>query len=126
MSFEGAIRVFGLDHHEQNELDQLVAQWRSKQPRNKLRTTFYDMHNSERDLLGPAIPAVVRRRRFVLGWSAMAVDKLNRRCNLDGFYSVDGADLSGLGVDEFVRIDVVYRNRSEGGIETVFEIAHHR
>lgn len=119
MSFEGAIRVFGLDHSEQNELDQLVAQWRSKQPRNKLRTTFYDMHNSERDLLGPAIPDVVRRRRFVLGWSAMAVDKLNRRCNLDGFYSVDGADLSGLGVDEFVRDNRVTDEVSRAGLASL-------
>jgi hypothetical protein len=51
------------------------------------------MQNSERRLMGPNVPAVIRQRSFVLGWSSTAVDKLNRRCNLDGFYEANGIDL---------------------------------
>lgn len=96
------IRVPSLDHSEQNALDELVKQWRDKRPRNNLRAAFYDMKNSERSLMSPQIPGIVRRRRFVLGWSAMAVDKLNRRCNLERFYS-GRYDLAGLGADEVWR-----------------------
>lgn len=92
-----------LDHQEQSTLDVLVKQWRAKRPRNNLRSAFYDMKNSERSLMADAVPATVRRRRFVLGWSAIAVDKLNRRCNLDGFYSPVGMDLRSMGMDEVSR-----------------------
>jgi hypothetical protein len=71
--------------------------------RNNLRSALYDMKNSERHLMAQAVPDVVRRRRFVLGWSAIAVDKLNRRCNLDGFYDAAGNDLDSLGLDDVVR-----------------------
>ena len=86
------ISILDLTHDEQNALDELVTQWRSKRTRNNLRTALYDMKNSERSLMSEKMPSVVRRRSFVLGWSALSVDKLNRRCNLDSFYDEGGRD----------------------------------
>jgi hypothetical protein len=94
------IAILDLSTGEQNALDELVAQWRARRTRNNLRTAFYDMENSERHLFSDQVPAVVRRRRFVLGWSALTVDKLNRRCHLEGFYDALGGDLTALGLDE--------------------------
>ena len=105
------IRVSDLTEDEQAELDELVMQWREKRPRNNLRAAFYDMTNSERPLMSNQIPAVIRRRKFVLGWSAIAVDKLNRRCNLNGIYDAAGYDLDALGLDDLIR-----RNRLMGEI----------
>ena len=68
------IRVADLTEAEQESLDALVNQWRKKRPRNDLRSSLYDMKNSERHLMAQSVPDVVRRRRFVLGWSGIAVD----------------------------------------------------
>lgn len=94
------IRIPDLTHQEQDALDDLVAQWRAKRNRNNLRSAFYDMKNSERSLFSDQAPDVVRRRRFVLGWAALAVDKLYRRCTLEGFYDARGEDLDALGLDD--------------------------
>lgn len=112
---QGLIRVPDLTHDEQNTLDELVAQWRAKRRRNNLRSALYDMKNSERHLMAQAVPDVVRRRRFVLGWSAMAVDKLNRRCNLEGFYDAAGNDLGSLGLDDVVRDNRLVSEVSQAG-----------
>ena len=113
------IRVSDLTHFEQNALDVLVAKWRAKRPRNNLRTAFYDMKNSERSLMDKGVPDVIRRRRFVLGWSALAVDKLNRRCNLDGFYEANGYDLSSLGIDELIRSNRLLGKYSQAGVSSL-------
>ena len=94
------ITILDLSTGEQNALDELITQWRARRGRNNLRTAFYDMENSERHLFSEQVPAVVRRRKFVLGWSALTVDKLNRRCHLEGFYDASGQDLGALGLDE--------------------------
>lgn len=96
------ITVSALSVGEQNALDVLVTQWRAKRSRNNLRTAFYDMKNSHGPLMSEQVPAVVRRRSFVLGWSALAVDKLNRRCNLESFYDVGGRNLDRLGLDQII------------------------
>src|SRR5512139_2939358 len=113
------IRISALEHFEQNALDELVAQWRAKRPRNNLRSSLYDMKNSERHLMGQAVPDVVRRRRFVLGWSAIAVDKLNRRCNLEGFYDANGNDLGSLGLDVVVEDNRLTSEVSQGGVSSL-------
>lgn len=110
------IRIPGLAHDEQNALDELVAQWRAKRSRNNLRTAFYDMKNSERSLLSGQIPEAIRNRRFVLGWSAISVDKLNRRCNLDGFYDAGGNDLDSLGLGELSRVNRLTSELSQAGV----------
>lgn len=113
------IRVPGLTEDEQDALDALVTQWRSKRSRNNLRSAFYDMKNSERSLMAAQIPAVVRRRRFVLGWSAIAVDKLNRRCNLENFYDASGNDLDSLGLPELMRDNRLVGEFSQAGVSSL-------
>lgn len=113
------IRVPDLAHDDQKALDGLVVQWRAKRPRNNMRAALYDMKNSERHLMSPQIPAVIRRRRFVLGWSAMAVDKLNRRCNIDDFYDANGADLGSLGLPEFVKENRLTSEVSQAGVSSL-------
>lgn len=101
MSLE-TIRVPSLSTGEQNTLDTLVTQWRAKRRRNNLRSAFYDMKNSHAPLMSEQVPAVVRRRDFVLGWSALSVDKLNRRCNLREFFDEKGRNLDRLGLDQVI------------------------
>lgn len=113
------IRVADLDHDEQATLDELVVQWRKKRPRNNIRAAFYDMKNSERSLMADAVPNVVRRRRFVLGWSAIAVDKLNRRCNLETFYDKSGADVASLGLDQIERDNRLPSEVSQAGVSSL-------
>ena len=113
------INVPGLMHAEQAALDVLVATWRAKRQRNNLRTALYDMKNATSHLMSPEVPAVIRARSFVLGWSAIAVDKLNRRCNVDGFYAPDGTDLDGLGLDDLVRENRLMSELSQTGVSSL-------
>ena len=108
-----------LTEDEQDALDELVLQWRAKRPRNNLRSAFYDMTNSERSLMSGQIPAVIRRRKFVLGWSAIAVDKLNRRCNLNGFYDAAGHDLDSLGLGDLIRGNRLMGEISRAGLSSL-------
>lgn len=113
------ITVLDLTHAEQKALDELVGQWRDKRPRNNLRTAFYDMTNSVEALKSGQIPTVIRRRKFVLGWSAISVDKLNRRCNLDDFYDAGGVDLDSLGLGDYVRENRLTSEISQAGISSL-------
>lgn len=99
-SSDRRIIVPPLTTDEQDALDELVLQWRAKRPRNAKRAGMYDMKNATRRLMSATVPASVKRRAFVLGWSAAAVDKLNRRCNLETFYDRGGIDLDELGMNE--------------------------
>jgi hypothetical protein len=63
-----------------------------------LRAAYYDGRNAVRDL-GISTPPNFRRIATVLGWSAKAVDVLNRRCHLDRFV-VPGMDIDSLGVTD--------------------------
>lgn len=109
------IQIADLTDDEQADLDRLVLQWRAKRPRNNLRSAFYDMKNSYRHFMAPTVPTVVRQRSFVLGWSAMAVDKLNRRCNLEGFYDAAGIDLDSLGMSDIMRTNRLASEINQGG-----------
>lgn len=113
------IVVSDLTDDEQAVLDELVRQWRDKRPRNNLRSAFYDMTNSERALMSGQVPGVIRRRKFVLGWSATAVDKLNRRCNLNGFYDAAGHDLDSLGLSELIRQNRLLAEISQAGLSSL-------
>lgn len=113
------ILVTDLEHFEQNALDELILQWRQKRPRNNMRSALYDMKNSERSLMSKQVPDVIRRRRYVLGWSAIAVDKLNRRCNIADFYDANGADLDSLGLSEFMRVNRFRSEISQAGVSSL-------
>lgn len=113
------IIISALSEAEQGLLDELVMQWRAKRPRNNLRAAFYDMKNASRPLMSSNAPAVVKRRRFVLGWSATAVDKLNRRCNIDNFYDPSGYDLNELGLDVLEQTNMLRSELSQAGTSSL-------
>jgi hypothetical protein len=116
-----AERIFvpGLTDDEQASLDELVTQWRAKRRRNNLRAGFYDMKNATRHLMATNAPPVVKNRSFVLGWSSIAVDKLNRRCNIDGFYDKSGTDLDTLGLAELWRDNRLGMEFSQAGLSSL-------
>lgn len=116
---ERLIRISALEHDEQNALDELVTQWRAKRERNNLRAAFYDLKTSERSLLTKDVPMVIRRKKFVLGWSALAVDKLNRRCNVDDFYDAAGNDLDDLGLADLARENRLTSELSQAGVSSL-------
>lgn len=113
------IVMFDLTDDEQSSLDELVSQWRAKRGRNNLRSAFYDMKNASRHLMSSNAPVVVKRRKFVLGWSAIAVDKLNRRCNLDGFYDASGYNLGDLGLANLERENRLRAELSQAGVSSL-------
>lgn len=115
------IYVASLSEPEQDTLDFLVAQWRAKRPRNNMRAAFYDMQNATRHLMTRNVPRVIQRRKFVLGWSAIAVDKLARRCNLEGFYDAGPAsvNLSELGLDDVLRDNRLTLDFKQTGISSL-------
>jgi hypothetical protein len=92
------IIVPGLDDDEQATFDVLWSQLQAKAARNLLRASYYDGKRAIRQV-GTVIPPQYYRLGIVLGWSAKAVDVLNRRCNLDGFVWPEG-NLLDLGGDE--------------------------
>lgn len=118
-SFENRIVVADLSSDDQASLDELVAQWRAKRPRNNLRAAMYDMKNATNHLMSSNAPAEVKRRKYVLGWSAMAVDKLNRRCNIDGFYDPNGNDLSSLGFADLEKSNRLRTELSQAGLSSL-------
>lgn len=113
------IVITDLSDDEQASLDELLAQWREKRPRNNLRSAFYDMKNATRHLMSANAPAEVKRRKYVLGWSALAVDKLNRRCNIDGFYDPSGHNLADLGLADLERANRLRTELSQAGISSL-------
>lgn len=113
------IVISDLSDFEQDALDELVLQWRDKRPRNNLRSAFYDMKNATRPLISSNAPVVVKRRRFVLGWSSTAVDKLNRRCNIDDFYDPSGHRLADLGLEELERTNLLRSELSQAGTSSL-------
>lgn len=119
MNPERRISVSDLAHDEQNALDVLVDQWRRKRPRNALRSGFYDMKNATRHLMSANAPAEVKRRSYVLGLSASAVDKLNRRANIDGFHEAHGYSLDDLGLPELERSNQLRLELSQAGISSL-------
>lgn len=119
MTNDRRIVITELSDSEQAALDELLAQWRTKRPRNNIRSAFYDMKNATRHLMSANAPAEVRRRKYVLGWSALAVDKLNRRCNIDGFYDPSGHNLADLGLTDLERANRLRTELSQAGVSSL-------
>lgn len=113
------IYVSALSESEQDALDQMNGIWRAKRPRNALRAGFYDMQNATNALMSQKVPQTIRRRKFVLGWSATAVDKLARRCNLGGFYETSGVDLDALGLPDLLRANRFELDFNQIGISSL-------
>lgn len=119
MTDDRRIVIADLSDEDQASLDELLAQWRAKRPRNNLRSGVYDMKNATRHLMSANVPAVIKRRAFVLGWPALAVDKLNRRCNLDGFYDASGHNLADYGLSELERNGRLRLDLSQAGTSSL-------
>lgn len=118
-SLENRIVVADLSEEDQESLDELVSQWRAKRPRNNLRSGFYDMKNATRHLMSSNAPVEVKRRKYVLGLSAAAVDKLNRRCNIDGFYDPSGHNLDALGLPVLEQTNRLRSELSQAGVSSL-------
>ena len=118
-ALDSRIIVADLTDADQASLDELIAQWRAKRPRNNLRSAMYDMKSATRHLMSSNAPAEVKRKSYVLGWSAMAVDKLNRRCNIDGFYDPNGYDLDELGLPLLEKSNRLRQEFSQAGVSSL-------
>lgn len=117
MSALDRITILDLDTGEQNELDTLLTQLKNKLPRNELRAAFYDGKNAVKDL-GISTPPNMARVATVLGWSAKAVDILNRRCNLEGFRLPVGAE-DDMGVAELWDDNHLATEASQAGVSSL-------
>lgn len=115
------IIITDLEPDEQNTLNQLFDQLKQKAPRNRLRSAYYDGKNAIRDL-GISTPPNFRRIAIVLGWSAKAVDILNRRCNLDGFV-VPGADADEFGMGDLWTDNYLDTEAPQAGVSSLIHSA---
>lgn len=116
-----SVIVEGLDEAEQDTLTGLIENLRAKAPRNLLRSAYYDGKNAVRDL-GIAMPPNFRRIAVVLGWSAKAVDILNRRCNLDGFV-VPGRSADEFGMSELWADNYLDTEAPQAGVSSLIHAA---
>lgn len=113
------ITLPGVDDDTNALLRHLLEQLRRSQPRNTLRSSYYDGRRAIRQV-GTVIPPQYYRLGIVLGWSAKAVDILARRCNLDRFVWPDG-DLDSLGMSELWERNFL---GSEVSAATVLSLMH--
>lgn len=112
------ITVPSLTHDEQSALSELMAQLDGKLPRNLLRAAYYDGKNAVKDL-GISTPPNFQRIATVLGWSAKAVDILNRRCNLDGVRIPGIEDVDSVGVGQLWRDNYLDTEASQAGVSSL-------
>lgn len=91
-------RIPALSDDENDLARGLLRQLDDKATRNLLRASYYDGKRAVHQV-GSVIPPQYYRLALVLGWSAKAVDLLQRRCNLERFVWPDG-DLDGLGASQ--------------------------
>lgn len=92
------LRVKGLSSDETVILNLLIEQLAAKEPRNRLRSAYYDGRRAVRQV-GTVIPPQYTKLGLALGWAAKGVDGLARRCNLDKMVWTNG-DLNSLGMQE--------------------------
>lgn len=100
--------VQGLAPEDQTDFDELVEVWRVKLMRNCLRKKYYSQKNTLKDL-GIAIPPVLKKMEYALGWPAKAVDMLSVRSRFDGFVTPGDVDH---GVNDILKennFSVLYR-----------------
>lgn len=109
--------VAGLSSNEQQTLNALLTSLKAKTPRNLLRSAYYDGRNAVRDL-GISMPPSFRQVATVLGWSAKAVDILNRRCTLKGF-TVPGLADADLGLDELWASNYLQTEAPQAGVSSL-------
>lgn len=111
------IRVPGLDDVEQDILTGLLKQLHDKRQRNQLRSAYYDGKNAVRDL-GISTPPSMKRVAVVLGWSAKAVDLLNRRCRWERF-EVPGMSADDLGLTDLTDQNQLRMESRQAGLSSL-------
>lgn len=111
----------GLTPDEQAEFGFLANQLVVKSTRNVLRAAYYDGKNAVQDL-GISTPPNFRRIATVLGWSAKAVDILNRRCRLEAF-DVPGLSVADLGWDDLWRANRLSSEAPQAGVSSLIHAA---
>ena len=100
MSSADRLRVPGLTDNEQAWVDLLWKVLADRRRGNLIRKGTYDMQRAA-DLSSTLVAPQYATAKAVLGWNTKAVDMLNRRTNLEGFYWPDG-DLESLGYTDLV------------------------
>jgi len=83
-------RVLGLDEDRQALVQKLATALHEKAHRNELRRSYYDMHNTLKDL-GISVPPTMKSVEVVAGWPAKGVDSMSLRTILDGWTATDGS-----------------------------------
>lgn len=94
------LRVPQLSGEENDILNKLLAKLGKTNPRNTLRSSFYDGRRAVAQL-GTVIPPQYQNIALALGWTAKGVDGLARRVNIDRFVWADG-ELDSLGIRDLV------------------------
>lgn len=117
MSEFETITIPALTVDEQRTLNGLLEFLASKTPRNRLRSAYYDGRNAVKDL-GISMPPNFRNVATVLGWSAKAVDVLNRRCTLKGF-TVPGVEDADLGLDTLWTSNYLQTEAPQAGVSSL-------
>ena len=85
-------RIAGVSDAELDVIRSAFAKWRVKEPRNRLRSVYYDGKMPVRDLGISTPPQVKQRIKAVLGWPAKACTMLAERSVFDRFVSADGTE----------------------------------
>ncbi|PLS31561.1 Phage portal protein, SPP1 Gp6-like [Bifidobacterium margollesii] len=92
-----SVSVDGLPDRWRADWQVMLAQWRRKLSRNRLRSAYYNGRNRIKNL-DIAVPDSMIDFEEVVGWPAKAVDVLANRVRFDGFVTT-GDDTDPLGLD---------------------------
>lgn len=116
-SITETLTVKGLSDDETRTLNLLLQGVKAHEPRNMLRSCYYDGRRAVREV-GGVIPAAYQNLAFVLGWAAKGVDGLARRCNLDGMVWPDGK-LDDLGMPQLADSNFLFSEFSQGRTDSL-------
>jgi hypothetical protein len=111
------LSVPGLSDDELVTLNLCAEELYRKNPRNLLRSSYYDGKRAVQQV-GTVIPPQYANIGIALGWAAKGVDGLGRRCNLDGMVWPDG-DLGSLGMSELEESNFLLSEISQGRTDSL-------
>ena len=116
MTFE-KLTVPGLTDDESVTLNLCAEELSKKEPRNFLRSSFYDGRRAVQ-MVGTVIPPQYTNIGLALGWAAKGVDGLGRRCHLEQMIWADG-DLASLGMSELQESNFLLSELSQGRTDSL-------
>jgi hypothetical protein len=111
------LSVPGLSDDELLILNLCAEELSKKEPRNLLRSSFYDGKRAVQQV-GTVIPPQYVNIGLALGWAAKGVDGLARRCNLEKMIWPDG-DLESLGMSELEESNFLFSEFSQGRTDSL-------